>query len=129
MESTNNQTKPSVSSTTLVTPNSRGSDSKSGATSGKAIQPRIPIGIAASAQMPSILAREYCSLGPSLEVLCAIDSPSTPPVEVCTCALRNYPNRTSVAQASLPLAPQGHDAIFRSLVRTSENFPSTHSGE
>src|SRR3712207_971462 len=62
MERTNNQIKPSVSSTTLVTPDPKGSDSKSGATSGKTSQPRMPIGTAASAQIPRIFAREYCSV-------------------------------------------------------------------
>jgi hypothetical protein len=62
MDSTNNQTNPSVSSTILVTPDPRGSDPKSGATSGMTIQLRMPIGAAASAQIPRILAREYCSL-------------------------------------------------------------------
>src|SRR5215204_1010893 len=62
MDRTNNQIKPSASSTTLVTPDPKGSDSKSGASSGKAIQPRMPIGAAASAQIPRIFAREYCSL-------------------------------------------------------------------
>src|SRR3712207_5516940 len=62
MERTNNQINPSVSSTTLVTPNARGSVSKSGASSGETIQPRMPIGTVASAQTPRILAREYCSL-------------------------------------------------------------------
>jgi hypothetical protein len=130
MERTNNQTNPSVSSTTLVTPNSRGSDSKSGASSGKAIQPRMPIGIAASAQMPTILAREYCSLGLSLEVLCAMDSPSTPPGVLCTCALRNYPNLTVLLspRQGIPFHHK-HDAIFRSLVGTSENTVNTKFAE
>src|SRR5215204_2129858 len=62
MDRTNNHTKPSAISTNNVTPNARGSESKSSASSGKTIQPRMPIGAAASAQIPRILAREYCSL-------------------------------------------------------------------
>src|SRR3712207_6149489 len=62
VDRTNNQIKPSASSTILLTPNARGSDSKSGASSGKTIQPRMPIGTVASAQTPRIFAREYCSV-------------------------------------------------------------------
>jgi hypothetical protein len=61
MERTNNHTKPSASSTILVTPNWSGFELKSGDTAGKMIQLRMPIGTAARAQMPRILAREYCS--------------------------------------------------------------------
>jgi hypothetical protein len=138
MESTNNQTNPSVSSTTLVTPNARGSDSKSGASSGKAIQPRMPIGRAASAQMPTILAREYCSVGLSLDVLCAMDSPSTPPGAVCTCALRNYPNLTVLLSPrwAIPFHPSmmpSSEALCElrrtPFGRSSQNSPSTRLGE
>jgi hypothetical protein len=70
--------------------------------------------------MPSILAREYCSLGLSLDVLCAMDSPSTPPGAVCTCALRNYPNLTVLLSPSRDFPfHHKHDAIFGSLERTS----------
>src|SRR5215217_3016967 len=62
MESTNNHTNPSAISTNNVTPNARGSESKSSASSGKTIQLRMPIGAAASAQIPRIFAGEYCSL-------------------------------------------------------------------
>ena len=72
MERTNNQINPSVSSTILVTPDPRGSDPKSGATSGMTIQLRMPIGTTASAQMPRIFASEYCSLRRTLPgTLCA----------------------------------------------------------
>ena len=72
MERTNNQINPSVSSTILVTPDPRGSDPKSGATSGMTIQLRMPIGTTASAQMPRIFASEYCSLRRTLlGTLCA----------------------------------------------------------
>ena len=60
MDRTKNQIKPSVSSTNLVTPDPRVSDSKSGAISGKTIQLRMPIGTAASAQTPRMLPSEYC---------------------------------------------------------------------
>src|SRR5215207_9590409 len=79
IDRTNNQIKPSVSSTNLVTPDPRGSASKSGASSGKMIQPRTPIGAAASAQIPRIFAREYCSLCLSLGGPCTVDSLSLGP--------------------------------------------------
>src|ERR687895_57089 len=62
MDRTNNHTNPSVISTNNVTPNARGSESKSSASSGKTIQLRMPIGAAARAQIPRIFASEYCSL-------------------------------------------------------------------
>jgi hypothetical protein len=71
-ERTNSQTKPSVSSASLVTPAPRGSDPASGASSGKTIQLRTPIGTVASAQIPRIFAREYCSLRLSLETPCTV---------------------------------------------------------
>ena len=86
MERANNQTNPSVSNTTLVTPNSRGSDPASGASSGNAIQLRMPIGTAASAQIPKIFAREYCSLSLSLNGPSTLGSP-TPPGAMCPSAL------------------------------------------
>src|SRR5215207_1685144 len=79
IDRTNSQIKPSVSSTNLATPDPRGSASKSGASSGKMIQPRTPIGAAASAQIPRILAREYCSLCLSLGGPCTVDSLSLGP--------------------------------------------------
>jgi hypothetical protein len=77
MERTNNQIKPRVSSNSLVTPAPNGSDPKSGATSGKTIHPRMPIGTAASAQIPRIFAREYCSLRKSPDALANRESPNT----------------------------------------------------
>jgi hypothetical protein len=50
-------------------PNPKGSDPASGASSGKTIQPRMPIGAAASTQIPSIFAREYCSVRPAAGAL------------------------------------------------------------
>jgi hypothetical protein len=62
---TNSQNKPSVRSTSLVTPAPSGSVSKSGARRGKTSQPRTPIGSAARAHTPRILASEYWALRPS----------------------------------------------------------------
>ena len=59
MERRNNQIKPRVSKITLVTLEPSGSDSKSGANSGKMIQLKMAIGRLAAAQMPIIFTRLY----------------------------------------------------------------------
>src|SRR5215211_9506306 len=51
MERTNNQIKPTVSSTIRVTPAARGSEPTSGDTAGNTTQLRIPIGMAANAAL------------------------------------------------------------------------------
>ena len=56
MERTNNQIKPIAINTIRVTPAPSGSEPKSGDKAGNTIQLRIPIGMAARAQMPRILA-------------------------------------------------------------------------
>src|SRR5918994_6764308 len=79
MDRTNSQTRPSVSSTILVTPKPSGSDPESDASRGRAIQLRTPIGTVASAQIPRIFASEYCSLWSSPGGACTVDALSTPP--------------------------------------------------
>ena len=69
MERTNNQIKPTVSSTIRVTPAPSGSEPTSGDTAGNTTQIRIPIGTAARAQMPRILASEYCSPSQRMHLL------------------------------------------------------------
>src|SRR5215207_6626083 len=89
IDRTNNQIKPSMSSTSLVTNTPRESNPNWDASRGEPnqpIQPTMPIGAAASAQMPRIFAREYCSLWISLGVPSTVGSP-TPPRAICPSAL------------------------------------------
>src|SRR5215211_620888 len=109
MDRTNNQTKPSVSSTTRVTPDPRGSEPESGASRGKAIQPRTPIGTVASAQIPRIFAREYCSSCHSLDASCTVGSLSTPPVAPCPFVFISFLLPTAIGFRSL--RGSGHPVI------------------